>query len=135
MVFFFALTDKEYIIGMGISKDEFHALTWFTSWAVDDDHGSKVPGVEGIDLIASKEEEEGDKVEDDSLSSVEEVVMKMKPMERAVLGFKCKQIIDAGRMKWVKKHGLDSKLVKYIPASISPENTLLVAGKLSPVLA
>ncbi|CAF2125712.1 unnamed protein product [Brassica napus] len=127
--------NKEYIIGMGISKDEFHALTWFTSWAVDDDHGSKVPGVEGSDLIASKEEEEGDKVEDDSLSSVEEVVKKMKPMERAVLGFKCKQIIDAGRMKWVKKHGLDSKLVKYIPASISPENTLLVAGKLSPVLA
>ncbi|WZZ41615.1 hypothetical protein YC2023_037874 [Brassica napus] len=127
--------NKEYIIGMGISKDEFHALTWFTSWAVDDDHGSKVPSVEGIDLIASKEEEDGDKVEDDSLSSVEEVVKKMKPMERAVLGFKCKQIIDAGRMKWVKKHGLDSKLVKYIPASISPENTLLVAGKLSPVLA
>ncbi|XP_013735346.2 tRNA:m(4)X modification enzyme TRM13-like isoform X2 [Brassica napus] len=127
--------NKEYIIGMGISKDEFHALTWFTSWAVDDDHGSKVPGVEGIDLIASKEEEDGDKVEDDSLSSVEEVVKKMKPMERAFLGFKCKQIIDAGRMKWVKKHELDSKLVKYIPASISPENTLLVAGKLSPVLA
>lgn len=73
---------------------------------------------------------------DDSLSSVEEVVKKMKPMERAVLGFKCKQIIDAGRMKWVnKKHGLDSKLVKYIPASISPENTLLIAGKPNPSVA
>lgn len=78
---------------------------------------------------SAKEEEE---VEDDSLSSMEEVVKRMKPMERAVLGFKCKQIIDAGRMKWVKQHGLDSKLFKYIPASISPENTLLVAGKSTP---
>uniref|UniRef100_A0A1J3HQV0 tRNA:m(4)X modification enzyme TRM13 n=1 Tax=Noccaea caerulescens TaxID=107243 RepID=A0A1J3HQV0_NOCCA len=120
--------NKEYIISLGISKDEFHTMTWFTSWAVDDDHGSKVPGVDGVDLLASNKKEE-EEVEDDSLSSVEEVVKKMKPMERAVLGFKCKQIIDAGRMKWVKKHGLDSKLVKYIPASISPENTLLVAGK------
>lgn len=74
-------------------------------------------------------------MEDDSLSSVEEVVKKMKPMERAALGFKCKQIIDAGRMKWVKEHGLDSKLVKYIPASISPENILLIAGNSSPSLA
>ncbi|CAH2072077.1 unnamed protein product [Thlaspi arvense] len=130
-------TNKEYIISLGISKDEFHAMTWFTSWAVDDDHGSKIPDVDDIDLLASnaKEEEEGEEVGDDSLSSVEEVVKKMKPMERAVLGFKCKQIIDAGRMKWVKKHGLVSKLVKYIPASISPENTLLVAGKPSPSFA
>lgn len=29
-------------------------MTWFTSWAVDDDHGSKVPGVDGVDLLASK---------------------------------------------------------------------------------
>ncbi|CAA0393112.1 unnamed protein product [Arabidopsis thaliana] len=128
--------NKEYILSLGISKDEFHTMTSFTSWAVDDDHGSKLPGVDDIDLLDSnaKEEEEGE-VRDASLISVEEVVKKMKPMERAVLGFKCKQIIDAGRMKWVKKHGLNSKLVKYIPASISPENTLLIAGKPNPSIA
>ncbi|EOA19398.1 hypothetical protein CARUB_v10000968mg [Capsella rubella] len=121
--------NKEYILSLGISKDEFHIISSFTSWAVDDDHGSNLPGVDDIDLLVSNAKEEGEgEVRDDSLSSMEEVVKKMKPMERAVLGFKCKQIIDAGRMKWVKKHGLDSKLVKYIPASISPENTLLVAG-------
>ncbi|XP_024009854.1 tRNA:m(4)X modification enzyme TRM13 homolog isoform X2 [Eutrema salsugineum] len=126
--------NKEYIISLGMSKDEFHTMTWFTSWAVDDDHGSKIPGVDDIDLQASdtKEEEQVKGVEDDSLRSVDEVVKKMKPMERAVLGFKCKQIIDTGRMWWVKKHGLDSKLVKYIPASVSPENTLLIAGKSTP---
>ncbi|KFK30737.1 hypothetical protein AALP_AA6G020700 [Arabis alpina] len=117
--------NKEYISSLGMSKDEFHIMTWFTSWAVDDDHGSNLP--EETDLLASNAKEE-EEVEDDSLSSVEEVVKKMKPMERAVLGFKCKQIIDSGRMKWVKQHGLHSKLVKYIPASISPENTLLIAG-------
>ncbi|XP_010456115.1 PREDICTED: tRNA:m(4)X modification enzyme TRM13 homolog [Camelina sativa] len=122
--------NKEYILSLGISKDEFHIMTSFTSWAVDDDHGSNLPGVDDIDdlLVSNAKEEEEGEVKDDSLSSVEEVVKNTKPMERAVLGFKCKQIIDAGRMQWVKKHGLDSKLVKYIPANISPENTLLVAG-------
>lgn len=75
---------------MGIFKDEFYVLIWFISWVVDDDYGFKVVGVEGIDFIVLKEEEDGDKVEDDFLSSVEEVVKKMKFMERVFLGFKCK---------------------------------------------
>jgi len=46
--------NKEYILSLGISKDEFHIMTSFTSWAVDDDHGSKLPGVDDIDLLDSK---------------------------------------------------------------------------------
>lgn len=51
---FSCLTDKEYIFSLGISKDEFHIMTGFTSWAVDDDHGSNLPDVDDIDLLASK---------------------------------------------------------------------------------
>lgn len=61
------------------------------------------------------------------MHGVEDVVRNMKPVERAVLGFKCKQIIDVGRMMWAKEHGLDTQLVKYVPSGISPENHLLLA--------
>lgn len=29
------------MLNLGISREEFHAITWFTSWAVDADHGSE----------------------------------------------------------------------------------------------
>ena len=58
---------------------------------------------------------------------VEEIVRNMKAVERAVLGFMCKQIIDVGRLMWMKERGLEAKLVKYVPSSISPENHLLIA--------
>ncbi|CAN1153000.1 hypothetical protein LINPERHAP2_LOCUS19107 [Linum perenne] len=35
-------TDKEFMFSLGISKEEFHAITWFTSWAVNGDHGAEV---------------------------------------------------------------------------------------------
>lgn len=43
-----APTDKKYFASLGISKEEFHAITWFTSWAVDADHGSDFSDI--IDL-------------------------------------------------------------------------------------
>lgn len=60
---------------------------------------------------------------------VEEIVRKMSAAERAVLGFMCKDIIDVGRLMWMREeqHGLESQFVKYVPSSISPENHLLIA--------
>ena len=60
-------------------------------------------------------------------SGVEDIVRNMKAVERAVLGFMCKQIIDMGRLMWVKECGLETEFVKYVPSSISPENHLLIA--------
>lgn len=51
----------------------------------------------------------------------------MQADKRAALGFKCKWIIDMGRLMWLRQHGLDAKLVKFVPPSISPENHLLLA--------
>ncbi|WRX08180.1 Methyltransferase TRM13 - like 1 [Theobroma cacao] len=119
-------TDKKYLTHLGISKEEFHAITWFTSWAVDADHGSDLSDVTDFklhpDSIGSeKEEYSGD------ANGVEGMARNMKAIERAKLGFMCKQIIDMGRLMWVKEHGLVTQLVKYVPATISPENHLLIA--------
>lgn len=59
---------------------------------------------------------------------VEDIVRNMKAAERAVLGFMCKQIIDMGRLMWMKERGLETQFVKYVPPGISPENHLLIAG-------
>ena len=43
-------TDKKYLTGLGIGKEEFHGITWFTSWAVDADHGSDLSDVTDFKL-------------------------------------------------------------------------------------
>jgi len=55
----------------------------------------------------------------------------MEATKRAALGFKCKWIIDIGRLMWLRERGLDAKLVRYVPPSISPENHLLLAKPLN----
>lgn len=40
----------------------------------------------------------------------------------------CKDIIDAGRLMWLKEQRLlSAQIVKYVPPNISPENHLLMA--------
>lgn len=104
----------------GMSKDEFHAVTWFTSWAVDAaDHASD------LEESDTKIRESEKVLEDD------DVLRNMCARERAVLGFMCKDIIDAGRLMWIREHGglEKSELVKYVPSNISPENHLLIASR------
>lgn len=55
----------------------------------------------------------------------------MEAAKRAALGFKCKWIIDIGRLMWLRKLGLEAKLVRYVQPSISPENHLLLAKPLN----
>lgn len=69
-----------------------------------------------------------DNTENDKCArGVEEILKNMKAVDRAALGFMCKDIIDMGRLMWVKECGLKANLVKYVPSNISPENRLIVA--------
>ncbi|KAH6777430.1 methyltransferase [Perilla frutescens var. hirtella] len=117
---------KKYISDMGFTKEDFHAISWFTSWAVDADHGSDFPVMDfsaQLEIMTEKKEF----LLDSELCRVEDIVKSMQPIDRAVLGFMCKDIIDAARLMWVKAQGLKSELVKYVPITISPENRVLIA--------
>ncbi|KAL5859317.1 hypothetical protein ACOSQ4_000613 [Xanthoceras sorbifolium] len=119
-------TNKKYLLNLGIRKEEFHAITWFTSWAVDTDHSSDCSDFTGSKLHLEsirKEECRG------LWSGVEDIIKNMKAVERATLGFMCKQIIDMGRLMWIKECGFETEFVKYVPPSISPENHLLIARR------
>ncbi|KAK3034668.1 hypothetical protein RJ639_033623 [Escallonia herrerae] len=117
--------NKRYMSDLGIAKQDFHAITWFTSWAVDADHGSDLSDVDSKTLTQIIEKEECGM--DSDSCGVEETLRNMDAVERAVLGFMCKDIIDMGRLMWIKERRLESKLVKYVPSNISPENHLLIA--------
>ncbi|TQE11520.1 hypothetical protein C1H46_002895 [Malus baccata] len=114
--------NKKYLLELGITKEVFHAITWFTSWAVDADHGANLPDV--TDCRPHLESIERKQCGTDD--GVEDCVRNMKAVERAVLGFMCKQIIDMGRLMWMKERGLEAEFVKYVPSSVSPENHLLI---------
>ncbi|KAG9459903.1 hypothetical protein H6P81_004411 [Aristolochia fimbriata] len=117
--------NKDFMLSLGITKEEFHAMTWFTSWAVDAEHGSELSDAltHGLHLNS----EVGDC--GSSVERAEELMRNMEALDRAVLGLICKEIIDVGRLMWIKEQGMVAKLVKYVPSSISPENHLLAASK------
>ncbi|MQM08482.1 hypothetical protein Taro_041338 [Colocasia esculenta] len=114
--------DKAYFSKIGIQKEDFNAMTWFSSWAVDGDHNLELSNAmgEGQQPIGTGDSNAEGK-------SVEEAVRHISSGEKASLGFICKDIIDMGRLLWLKEHGLDAHLVKYVPPEVSPENHLLVA--------
>ncbi|XP_052726057.1 tRNA:m(4)X modification enzyme TRM13 isoform X2 [Vigna angularis] len=118
-----AATDKRFFLDLGLTKEEFHAITWFTSWAVDANHDSDIPETTNCISHLQFIKEQGDGYVD----GVEKILSDMQADRRAALGFKCKWIIDMGRLMWLREHGLDAKLVKFVPSSISPENHLLLA--------
>ncbi|KAG9144362.1 hypothetical protein Leryth_024502 [Lithospermum erythrorhizon] len=117
--------NKKYMLNLGISKEEFNALSWFTSWAVDADHCSKLSEIDYTSHLQIMDRE------DFYTLDVADVVRNMKSTDRAMLGFMCKDIIDTGRWKWLKEQHLESHLVYYVPSTISPENHLLLAWRSS----
>ncbi|XP_010914706.1 uncharacterized protein [Elaeis guineensis] len=116
-------SNTKFLMGLGITKEDFHAMTWFSSWAVDADHSYELSNIVDGPCLNNSELKEPD-IEG---RGVEEAIQNMPAVERAILGFMCKEIIDTGRLLWLREHGLDAQLVKYVSSNISPENHLLVA--------
>ncbi|RCV40081.1 hypothetical protein SETIT_9G022900v2 [Setaria italica] len=118
------IDNKSFLSGLGITEEEFHAITWFSSWAVDGDHSS--PGSYAEVEDTSSEVREPEKP-DPEIIGIERIIRSIPTGERASLGFMCKDIIDTGRLLWLRHKGLVADLVSYVPSNISPENRLLIA--------
>lgn len=116
--------NKHFFINLGFTREEFCAVTWLTSWALDGEHCSDHSnGVKvGTNLNVCNTTEDAANVHD-----VGNIIRCLKPAERAVLGLKCKELLDTGRLIWLRELGLNAKLVNYVPAKVSPENRLLLA--------
>ena len=49
------------------------------------------------------------------------------PLRRAELGRTCKDLLDVGRVLFLRGMGYDAWLAEYVPPSVTPENVLLLA--------
>lgn len=116
--------NKAFVSGLGITEEEFHAMTWFSSWAVDGDHSSRDSSLEAEDSPSEVRETEKPGPE---ITRTERLIRGIPGEERSALGFMCKDIIDTGRLLWLRHKGLEADLVSYVPSNVSPENRLLVA--------
>lgn len=117
-------SNKSFMEKMGITKEDFNAMTWFSSWAVDGNSSSNCTNAVA-DHKGHSDLRETTHL--DSTKELEKVIKDMQPGERASFGFICKEIIDIGRMSWLRDQGLDAQMVKYTSSDISPENHLLIA--------
>uniref|UniRef100_A0A0E0D956 tRNA:m(4)X modification enzyme TRM13 n=1 Tax=Oryza meridionalis TaxID=40149 RepID=A0A0E0D956_9ORYZ len=118
--------NKTFLSGLGITEEDFHAMTWFSSWAVDGDHSSPDSSLEVEDSSLEDRCRKAEK-SDVEVSGIDRLIRSIPAGERAALGFMCKDIIDTGRLLWLREKGLDADLVSYVPSNISPENHLLIA--------
>ncbi|KAL3689459.1 hypothetical protein R1sor_015768 [Riccia sorocarpa] len=121
--------NKQFFRDLGFSEAEFNMITWLTSWAVNGseehaEHQELGPCTEKI----SSTEESSHKTQK-YRPRLSEAMHTMEVSVRAEVGRRCKHLIDHGRLLFLKRHGLEGKLVKYISASVSPENKLLLARR------
>ncbi|CAM6018850.1 unnamed protein product [Sphagnum balticum] len=120
--------NKQFFHNLGFSIEDFHAITWLTSWALSgtEEHGLTESGalVEASDLPVDHAHAVAYVSSKPRLS---EAMNAIDATARAVLGRKCKRLIDTGRLQWLTERGMQAKLVEYIAASVSPENRLLLA--------
>ncbi|KAJ3669313.1 hypothetical protein LUZ60_011263 [Juncus effusus] len=115
--------NKEFLSDLGVKKEEFHAITWFSSWAIDGDH--KENNLENEENLLETFEMKDQDCED----GIEKIIKNMPSKERELIGFMCKEIIDTGRLLFLKLKGFDAKIVNYVSKNVSPENHLLI-GKI-----
>ncbi|WOL05143.1 hypothetical protein Cni_G13868 [Canna indica] len=93
-------TNTNFLLSLGITKEKFYAMTWFSSWAIDADHTSELSDMPyqstSLSSIDKELNFEG--------SDVNDVIQRMPALDRALLGFMCKEIIDVGGLLLLRDH-------------------------------
>ncbi|XP_049587011.1 tRNA:m(4)X modification enzyme TRM13 homolog isoform X1 [Syngnathus scovelli] len=56
----------------------------------------------------------------------------LSPAERERIGRRCKHLLDAGRMEFLRRRGFCGRLTRYVETQVTPENVLLTAMPISP---
>ncbi len=92
-------TSKEYLSFLGISSRDFSLIKSASAW-----------------YTCHFKPTEGNDVNDDLLQE-----------RKKQIGWKCKRIIDYGRVKYLERFGFNAFLQYYVNGEFSPENIALVA--------
>lgn len=105
--------NREYLISLGIGRDEFEYLTKISSWATL---------ATNADAETAGEHASG-AVHFDASHAFDDVTDE----EKLKLGRLAKRILDEGRARWCQSQGLSATLEAFVPRTTSPENVILLA--------
>lgn len=135
--------NQEYILSLGFSGEQFGTLCALSSWATGcraSAGAATAPTAEGSAVLQSgaaaglppaavaAEAEEHPPADTAATRELERSIGgRLSAAERVKLGLACKRLLDTGRLRYLAQHGYRGWLQHYVPESVSPENTLLVA--------
>lgn len=54
---------------------------------------------------------------------------RLRSSEKRLLGWKCKRVIDIGRVMYLTEHGYACEFIEYVGTELSPENLMLIARR------
>ncbi|KAI8100004.1 methyltransferase TRM13-domain-containing protein [Halteromyces radiatus] len=109
--------NTKYLDSIGLSKLEFDRLCKMTSWAICGKRN--VTDESEIDHALLLEEEKEDEMGGHYSGRDHE--------EREEIGYKCKRVLDAGRLEYLEQHGFKPYLVYYVDKTSTLENCALIA--------
>lgn len=130
--------NKEFFKKMGFTKSDFYILTWLTSGALSgeknhfSDKDASTDGPERtLSSLCQKTKPEAPHEKERVDGIIGDISDWLAAADRAALGLKCKQLLDVGRLCWLRQNGMDAKFVSYVPPKITPENKLLLARRVA----
>ncbi|KAI7863848.1 methyltransferase TRM13-domain-containing protein [Spinellus fusiger] len=134
--------NQEYLEKANITKVDFDRICKMSSWATSgsrcscNSSSTEAPSDAGPKETAEKEEEEEEEEEEEHADIEQEEgdadlssnhYSGWNLHEREKIGYECKRILDAGRLKYLESCGLSAELVYYVDPSTSLENCALIA--------
>ena len=107
-------TNKEWLRSLGFTRSEFTLLRSLCSWNTTNyPMATTAAATSATPAQASAATSAG--------------THGYTPCEKRRLGMHARHILAAGRVLYMRQHGFQTKVVTYVPESVSPENLLLLA--------
>ncbi|KAI8588310.1 methyltransferase TRM13-domain-containing protein [Geranomyces variabilis] len=113
----------EFLARYDITESEFEFICVMSSWATCGSWEQR----QAVENEGSADHQTNNDLAAEDPS--EEHWTKMAFAEREALGLQCKQLLDLGRLDYVRTLGYDAELVKYVDRTKSLENVALVARR------
>ena len=130
--------NQQFFVDLGFTPEQFGTLCVLSSWATGyrgAPRGSAEQGAAAspASQAGAPEASAGNADEHapaDSAATLElerSLGDQLSAAERVELGLACKRLLDTGRLRYLARHGYRGWLQHYVPETVSPENTLLIA--------
>ncbi|RUS18711.1 methyltransferase TRM13-domain-containing protein [Endogone sp. FLAS-F59071] len=127
--------NPNFLAGVGFTQADFERACKMTSWAICGQRSKVIEGEgKGEDENENENDEESEErehaevwEEEDDADETDEHYSGLTHVEREVLGYQCKRLLDTGRAQFLERYGFDVELVYYVEPRTSLENCALLA--------